>query len=286
MDRTACSRRTFVSLMAALVPGAMGWPAALSGATHQGAAPARTPPGIQLYSLRAALQANTASTLHAIAGIGYRRVELAGTYGHSAQAFRGLLDAAGLVAPSSHLDLTAVSESIDRTIDEAHILGHRYVIVPWLDAPLRTVDGYARVAEALNRAGERLGAAGLRLGYHNHAFEFDLLPDGRCGYDILLTATDPRYVTMELDLFWMRKGGRDPLQYFARHPRRFALVHIKDMAADGAMVDVGAGTMDWRTLLRTARDAGVTESFVEHDEPTDGLAFARTSWAYLQQLAP
>jgi sugar phosphate isomerase/epimerase len=90
---------------------------------------------------------------------------------------------------------------------------------------------------------------------------------------------------MELDLCWMRKPGRDPLRYFAGHPRRFELVHVKDMAADGAM-GVDAGTEDWRTLLRAARTAGVTESFVEHGDPTDGLAFARTSWAYLQHLAP
>jgi hypothetical protein len=120
-------------------------------------------PGIRVDSLRSALQDNTAATLQAVAGIGQRRVELAGTDWHSARAFRGLLDAAGLVAPSGHVDLMAVTASIDRTVEDAHLLGHRYIIVLWLDAPKRTVDGYAWVAEALNRSGEQLGGTGPRL---------------------------------------------------------------------------------------------------------------------------
>jgi sugar phosphate isomerase/epimerase len=50
------------------------------------------------------------------------------------------------------------------------------------------------------------------------------------------------------------------------------------------MVDVGQGAMDWSALLRAAKRAGVEHRFVEHDEAKDPLAFARTSFAYMERL--
>jgi sugar phosphate isomerase/epimerase len=104
------------------------------------------------------------------------------------------------------------------------------------------------------------------------------------GYDILLTGTDPALVVMELDIFWIRKGQRDPLTYFARYPGRFHMLHVKDMAADGSMVDVGAGATDWKAIFRQARAAGVRHYFLEHDDPKDPLAFAKSGFEYLKQL--
>ena len=82
---------------------------------------------------------------------------------------------------------------------------------------------------------------------------------------MLLEKTDPKLVWMELDLFWIRKGGRDPLDYFRRYPNRYRLVHIKDMAVDGTMADIGKGAMNWTELLGAARKAGVQHFLAEHD---------------------
>lgn len=248
------------------------------------ARPPVAPLGIQLYTVRDLLKRDFEGTIAALAGIGYREVELAGLHGRPAADVRKLLDRHRLAAPSGHYDIPAITDDLDRTIDEAGTLGHRYVVVPWIPEEARTADGYAGVAETFNRAGERLRAAGLALGYHNHAFEFEALRGGRSGYDILLEHTDRALVTMELDLFWIRKAGADALRYFAEHEGRFRLVHVKDMAADGAMVDVGQGDIAWPELLRAAERAGVRHRFVEHDEPKDPLGFARTSFRYLERL--
>ena len=85
-------------------------------------------------------------------------------------------------------------------------------------------------------------------------------------------------------MYWMRKGKRDPLQYFSRYPGRFRMLHVKDMAADGSMVDVGAGNTDWKAIFHHARAAGVRHAFLEHDEPKDALAFARGGYDYLKRL--
>ncbi len=248
--------------------------------------------GVQLYTLREALKQDFVGTLAEVARIGFREVEFAGLYERPAREIRGILDRHGLRAPSGHVGLAELSDGLDQTIANATTLGHKYVVLAWIPEEMRTSTGYGQLARTLNQAGAKLRKAGLTLGYHNHWFEFDQLQDAadpagenrRTGYDLLLEQTDPSVVVMELDLYWIRKGHHDPLVYFARYPGRFHLVHVKDMAADGSMVDVGAGTIDWKAILAQAPRAGVRHYFVEHDEPADPLASARASFSYLKQL--
>ena len=241
-------------------------------------------PGIQLYTVRTLMSQDVAGTLESLARIGYREVELAGLHGHTPQAMRDALDRSGLSAPANHIGLPELRRDAPRVFAEARALGNRYVIVPWLDAHEReTLPAYERLADELNEFGRAAKAAGVRLGYHNHDFELRPI-DGRVPYDTLLAGTDPQLVAMELDLFWLAKGGGDPVAYFTRHPGRFALVHVKDMSASGEMVDVGRGTLDFRRVFAQAEAAGIRHAFVEHDEPADPIASARESYAALRDL--
>ena len=100
-------------------------------------------------------------------------------------------------------------------------------------------------------------------------------------YDTLVDDTDPKLVKFELDLYWLRAGGLDPLVVFARWPKRFSLVHVKDMTADGRMVDVGEGVIDWKAIFARRKQAGIEHCFVEHDEPADPIWSATASFRYL-----
>lgn len=256
-------------------------------ARYVGRSGARIAPGIQLYTLRSLMAKNANGTLAAIAKLGYREVELAGLYGHTPTDFRSMLDVNGLVAPSTHIGLPDLRKDAARVFADAHTLGNRYVVVPWIDAAERkTIDGYRRIADELNEFGRAAKREGLQLGYHNHDFELEPI-DGRMPYDTLVSETDAELVVMELDLFWLAKGGGpDPASYFERFPGRFAMVHVKDMSAAGEMVDVGAGTLDFRAVFARANAAGIKHAFVEHDEPTDPLASARRGLAALTPILP
>jgi sugar phosphate isomerase/epimerase len=246
--------------------------------------------GIQLYTLRDLLQQDFDGTIAALARIGIKEVELyAGLYERKAKDMRVILDHHGLRAPSGHVGLPEVTDTLDQTIENAHTLGQQYVVVASFPEEMHTVAGYTEAARALNIAGKKLKAAGLTLGFHNHSDEFlpldaDAGATRQIGYDILLDQTDPALVIMELDLFWIRKGGRDPLVYFRKYPGRFPMVHVKDMAADGSMVDVGAGAIDWKEIFHQSHLAGIRHYFLEHDEPADPLAFAQTGYDYLKRL--
>jgi sugar phosphate isomerase/epimerase len=272
-------RRTFLSKgLAALAAGSVARPVWARARAGRAATV-----GIQLYTVRRLMTQDAAGTLAALAQIGYQEVELAGLYGHKPAEFRKMLDAAGLVAPATHIGLAALRSNPGQVLDDAGTLGHHWVIVPWVDAAERTPAGMRQVADLLNSVGAQARQRGLRMGYHNHEFELKI-GDGVASFDILLENTDPSIVDFELDLFWIRRAGGDPLAYFNRYPGRFMGLHVKDMAADGKMVNVGEGAIDFAGIFAQADGAGVKHYFVEHDQPADPINDARVSFQALQKL--
>lgn len=241
--------------------------------------------GLQLYTVRTQLAQDFAGTLARVAAIGYREVEFAGYFEKDPHDVRALLDRHGLVAPAAHMQSIAPA-AWRASLDAANIIGHRYVVVAWLPPELRrTVDDFRRLAQTLNRMAAEARAAGLRFAYHNHDYEF-VPTEGRVPFDVLLAETDPHLVEIEMDLYWITKGGQDPLAYFARYPGRFPMVHVKDSMGppDHRMVDVGAGTIDFRKIFAHSTQAGIRHYFVEHDEPPDAFASIRASYEYLRRL--
>ncbi|WP_456430202.1 sugar phosphate isomerase/epimerase family protein [Rhodocaloribacter sp.] len=283
------NRRYFLRASAAALGGL-----ALTGCTRENPDDARetTTPGhrlerigLQLYTVRTLMEQDFTGTLEKVAEIGYKEVEFAGYFGHGPEDVKALLGRLGLAAPSTHVPLTALApDALDATVANAVAMGHRYVVMAWLAEDQRaSLDAYRRHAELFNRAGEACREAGLQFAYHNHDFEFVDI-DGVRPYDLLLAETDPNLVKMELDLYWITKAGADPLAYFERHPGRFPLCHVKDMAGGGEMTEVGAGTIDFATLFAHAGEAGLTHYFVEHDHPADPLASITASFAYLNTM--
>lgn len=240
--------------------------------------------GIQLYTVRNALEADFAGTLQRLAAIGYQDVEFAWNRGGSPAGTRQLLHDLGLRAPAAHLEVTDFEAGWDATVTAARALGAEYLVLAWIDADQRrTLDDYHHWAERFNACGRKARDAGFRFAYHNHAAELSPI-DGQVPYDLLLANTDPDTVGFEMDIYWVLEGGGSPLAYFARWPGRFPLLHVKGRAADGAMVDVGAGSVDWAAIFARRAEAGVKHLFVEHDEPADPLASAAASYRYLRHL--
>lgn len=238
--------------------------------------------GIQLYTVRDLMAKDPERTLAALAAMGYQEVEFAG-YGTKTPAeIKAMLARTGLTAPSAHIELSNLRNSWQTTLDHAADIGHRFLVLAGLPAEERTLDHFRRHADLMTKAAETARTRNIRFAYHNHDFEFRPV-DGKLPYDILADSTPPALVGFELDLYWITKAGADPLRYFAKWPGRFPMVHVKDMGAKQAMVDIGAGTIDFRTIF--ARGAGIEHYFVEHDDPKDSLAFAKRAANYLKNLS-
>jgi len=240
--------------------------------------------GVQLYTVREALQRDFEGTLARIAGIGYREVEFGGIEGPSPRETLAILKRHGLTAPSGHAQLDRLEYDLPKVLQEANEREQKYVVCPFLDdSRRRTLDDWKRLIATFNHIGEQTRRAGLAFAYHNHDFEFTAL-DGQIPYELLLANTDPALVGMEMDVYWVTWAGNDPLAWLQRHPGRFPLLHLKDMTPTRAITDVGSGTIDFRRLLAAAPAAGVTHSFVEYDDPANGMCSIARIFKFLRNL--
>ena len=96
--------------------------------------------------------------------------------------------------------------------------------------------------------------------------------------------SDPDLVAIELDLFWIIHGGGDPIEFINRWPGRVPMVHVKGRTSGGAMVDVGAGDVDWAGIFEHADLAGMEHFFVEHDTPDEPFRSIEASYGYMRRL--
>jgi sugar phosphate isomerase/epimerase len=242
--------------------------------------------GLQLYTVRDLMKADLPGTLRRVAQIGYKEVEFAGYFGRSPSQIRALLKQNGLTSPSSHIGLDILEKDPVSAFADAKAIGHQWATVPYIPEERRkTVDDWNRIIDLLNRLGPQAKAAGLRLAYHNHDFEIRPV-NGVRPLDMMLDKTDPSLVDFEMDLYWVVFGGGDPMDFFNRHPKRFAMVHVKDSAGppDNKMVDVGKGTIEFPRIFAQSDKAGIKHYFVEHDQPADPIATIRNSYQYLHAL--
>jgi len=240
--------------------------------------------GVQLYTVRAELQRDFDGTLARLAEIGYREVEFAGYFGRTSSQVRVAVAQAGLSAPGSHVPFELLRDDWSRAVDEAAAAGHSWIVVAWVpEAERRSPDDWQRVAALFNRAGVAARTAGVRFAYHNQEYDFQPV-ENVTPFDVVAAETDPANVDLELDVYWAVKGGGDPLASIQRYSGRIPLMHFKDSAGppEHAMVDVGAGTIDWQAVLARGSRAGLRHVFVEHDTPTDAVASVRAGFTYLQ----
>ena len=240
---------------------------------------------MQLYTIRDALAVDLEGTLKRVADIGYREVELAGLPGVTARAMRASLQRCGLEAPAMHASYDSLHRDFGSVVEEARTLAATYLVCPSVDAGERATAGdWRKVCRTLGAVGRAARDQGLVLAYHNHDFEFVPFEDGTTPFRLLTAETDPRDVKLELDVYWVAKAGLDPVQHLESGKDRIVLVHLKDLGADGATVEVGSGVLPMEQIVRTALLIGVRHLFVEQDDSADPLASIATSFRWLEHL--
>lgn len=242
------------------------------------------PFALQLYTVRDPMEKDVAKTLEAVKAAGYDFVELAGTGGLSPMEFRRLLDGCGLIAVSAHVGLQDLVQNVELVTDVAQTIGYKYLVFSW-NAP--DAQGWLDAAQQADEAGEALRLAGLQLCYHNHAHEFAPL-DGKCVLDAIMDNTAPENLAAELDVYWVRDAGLDPVGQIRKYGDRCPLLHIKDMtvAEPHTFTEVGRGAIDMPAVFQVGREIGVEWYIVEQDlSAGDPLESARISAQYMRRQA-
>jgi sugar phosphate isomerase/epimerase len=248
---------------------------------------ANLPIALQLYTVREHTAEDFAGTVEKVAEMGYAGVELAGSGGLSADQVKALLDRCGLKPAGSHIGLDRLEKELDLVIAENLEIGNKWVVCPYLGEDRRK-DGAAwrSIASLFNEIGAACKEKGLVFAYHNHAFEFEVF-DGETGLDILYGSVNPDVVKGEVDVYWVKKGGRCPAEFIRKYAGRIPLVHLKDMADDeaGSFAEVGNGVIDFTGIFEAAEAGGSEWYIVEQDRcPGDSLVSAKQSFDNIKKM--
>lgn len=269
--------------------------------------------GVQLYTLRDAFEADPEGTLKSIAEVGYKEVEL-----HNVNLltnYASVCKDVGLAVTSSHFSsayitgqweiLEAFGASRPEDTSFTSILAvaakHQlpYLVMPMLFPQERgDLDRYKELAAIFNQHGEECKQAGVQFCYHNHSFEFEPMGDST-PFEVLMAETDPELVDFELDIFWVKASGNDPVAFMKKYANRIKLLHLKDlkpgippsfktmemgMRHPDAFMEVGEGSIDFTAVLTTAAEIDVTNCYVEQDQSADPLASIATSYRNLSKI--
>ena len=247
--------------------------------------------GLELYSVRNAMQADPERTLAAVRAIGYSDVELLWSrqnFGRTPKQVRATLDHEGLRAPSAHMAPEVImAADWPQSLETAKLLGHDYLIVPSLpDEAKLTLDDWRMWADRFNTAGAAARRAGIWLAFHNEPGHMKPIgKDPAIPYDVFVGRLDANAVRLQLDIGNMVVGGGDPMRYLERYRDRYWSFHLKDTVADRSHdTELGTGIFDLRRFLAAVPGLSSKPCYVEQEGPKDELASARTNFEYARAL--
>lgn len=234
--------------------------------------------GIQLYSVRDAMEKDVASTLQKIADMGYKYVEFAGFFGHSAEEIRKMLDSTGLACSGTHSSWEDLRpDKIMETVAYHKTIGNPYYIIP--GARLDTLERIEDFCNVMNFAQPILLAEGIRLAFHNHSGEFEVMPWGSTIHSELEKRTS---IDFEIDTYWAFNAGTDPVAVMDRLKSRIRVIHLKDGFKGGKGMPLGMGEAPLKRVIDYAAASGFTIVVESETVTPSGLEEAEICINYLK----
>ncbi len=253
--------------------------------------------GLQLYSLRNQLEADAPAALAQVAEWGLTSVEGGGNlYGMTADGFRDELNRLGLSLPSVDTNFEELRDNPMAVVYKARFYGAEFATFYWIphDGNRGFGEADARAAiEVMNAAGPLLSDHGITLQYHVHGYEFIRFGEGTL-FDLM--AAEVTGGQFQMDVYWVRQGGADPLELLQAYPGRWTSLHLKDRAHGTpdtttghsdveTNVVLGQGDVGIAGVVAEARRQGIEYWFIE-DESSRVLEQVPASLRYLDTLLP
>ena len=252
--------------------------------------------GLQLYSLRNEFKKDVPGTLAKIKQFNIKLIEGGGTYGMPMKEYQQLLKQNKLKMVSVGADFNQLDKSPQAVVDNAKAFGAKYVMCAWVphksgDFTMQEID---KAIEVFNRSGKLLAENGIKLCYHPHGYEFRPYKEGTM-FDYMASKTDPAYVNFEMDVFWVKHPGQDPVALLQKYPNRFLMMHLKDRAPgtkgnqegtapDETNVVLGKGDVGIAAIMMEARKhKNIKYYFIEDESPHAEIQIPQ-SLQYLKSL--
>ena len=258
--------------------------------------------GLQLWTVRNQMEQDKRKTLNAIADAGYKQVELGDT--STAAEILPICKDLGLDVTSSFINWQAICTpnakdvpSLDSILEEAKQADLEHLVFGYINKDNRkTADQLKHHAEAANKFGEKCNTAGMKLCYHNHSFEFAKIDGEKTGFDLFMDLFDNSLCKFELDVFWAKIGGWDPVETLNKLDGRVTQVHLKDLRKGAEICydegkvpnedfkECGNGSIEMVEVLKVSEKIGVEQCHVEQDQSPDPIVSIGQSIRYLNSL--
>lgn len=232
------------------------------------------------------LRADWRAAMQQAVDLGFTEYE-GGLQGDSPEEFLAFCREIGITPVAAGCLFSEDMEAVQKSYDKVKQLNILYTVTywPWFGGKPFTLEDCKKSVPVLNKMGALAKENGLILCWHNHDGEFQKMEEG-LPFDYLMDNTDPELVQCEMDIYWVAKGGADPLAVLNKYSGRIPILHVKDMAP-GEKQDFacpGSGIIDFPAVFAEARRQGIKHYFVERDNVPDGMECLRTSSAYLKSL--
>jgi sugar phosphate isomerase/epimerase len=251
--------------------------------------------GLQLYSLRNEFKTDLPGTLAKIKEWKITQIEGGGTYGLPIEEYKKLLQQNNLEMVSYGAGFEELENNPQAIIDQAKVFGAKFIMCAWIPHKegTFTMDEINKAIEVFSKAGKLIQENGLQFCYHPHGYEFRPYQDGTL-FDYMVKNTDPNYVNFEMDVFWVKHPGQDPVALLKKYPTRFLLLHLKDRkpgtegnqdgrAADETNVVLGQGDVGIAAVMKQAKEMGIKYCFIE-DESAKAVEQIPQSLVFLNNL--
>ncbi|WP_234733713.1 sugar phosphate isomerase/epimerase family protein [Tellurirhabdus bombi] len=251
-------------------------------------------PGMVSYTFRNQFAKDVPGTLDKIKAMGVTNMEMSNLFGKQASEIRTWLDERGMRCTSYGVNYDDLANKMETVIQNAKALGAKYVRVAWIPHKgAMDLAGIQKAAADFNKFGEQLHNSGLTFVYHNHGYEFQPHEKGTL-FDVLMKETKPEYVSYEMDILWVFFPGQDPAALLKKYPKRFKLMHLKDLkkGVEGNLsggtppdndVALGTGQINLPAVLKAARKSSIEFFYIE-DESSSAEQQVPQSIAYLKTI--
>lgn len=248
--------------------------------------------GAQLYTLRDFCQneLDFGRTMEKVAQIGYKNVQLSALGPIDPKRIKAICDANGLKIVLTHNNEQKFLNGIDALIEEHQIYGCKYVGLGGMPPRYRNENFMAYFGEDFGKAAQKLKDNGMVFMYHNHAFEFTKMKDGRPLMDHLFDMIPADMMGVTADTYWLQYAGVDVRAWMKQHADRLYCIHLKDLIPvdfEVHMAAVGEGNINFAGILDEVSKNGVTEyALVEQDRCYEKSPFAcmKSSFDHLTKL--
>ena len=247
---------------------------------------------LTLYTIRNFCQTekDLVKSLQKVKNIGYSAIQVSSIGPINPRIVKNICDDLELLICATHEPNELIINNTNKIIEKLNIFDCIYTALPYpLNVNLNSIKEIDLFIKKIDKAGSIMKESGKVLCYHNHAIEFKKI-ENETILERIYRKTNHHNVQGEPDIFWIQKGGHNPIDWCIHLNNRLPLIHLKDFVInendEGFYAELGQGNLNIPRIIFEAENSGCKWFIVEQDECNkDPFEAIKISYKYLNQIS-